>query len=206
MMKRIITISRQFGSGGREIGQALASELGLEFYDKKIITLAAKESGIDEKLFEHADEKETDSFLYSFAMGGHGMGGAIAGYSDYITNDKLFIEQSKVMRKIAAQGPCVIVGRCADYILKDMDCVNVFIHADLEARIARVMKEYGLSHGDAKAFVKKTDKRRSNYYNYYSDKAWGSVSSYHLCLDTGMLPPAQCVELLREYVSLIEES
>ena len=156
MEKHIITISREFGSGGRTIGKLVAEHLGIRCYDAELIQKLASESGFDENYIKEAGEYTPGGFLAS----------AFTNRSFGPTNEDLLWKlQYRIIRELAEKESCVIVGRCADYILKDMDCVNVFIHADLEARIARVMKEYGLSHGDAKAFVKKTDKRRSNYYN-----------------------------------------
>ena len=146
----IITIGRQFGSGGHEIGTKLAEYYGIKLYDKEMLAVAAKESGICKELFESQDEKPTNSFLYSLVMDTYSMGYPAGGYSDMPLNHKVFLAQFDAIKKIADEGPCVLVGRCADYALEEYDnCVNVFIHADLNARIRRVARLYDLT--DAKA-------------------------------------------------------
>ena len=160
MSDTIFTIGRQYGSGGRLIGKKLAEDLGIPFYDKELLTIAAKESGFCQEIFETHDEKPTSSFLYSLVMGGYG--------SDSMPlNHKLFLAQFETIKKIAKQGPCVIIGRCADYALEEMDnVVNVFIHADMESRVKRVVEEYGDDPKKAEDIISKTDKKRANYYNY----------------------------------------
>ena len=137
----VICIGRQFGSGGREIGLGLAKKLGIRFYDKEILKKAAEESGIVEELFEKADEKPTNSFLYSLSMGTHGQAMNFTNYNDYLTNDKLFLFQSNTIRDMAEKDSCVIIGRCADYILRGRkDMLSVFIHAPMELRIQRISR------------------------------------------------------------------
>ena len=198
----IITISRQYGSGGREIGRMLAEELGLAFYDKELIALAAQKSGISKELFENADEMPSNSFLYSLSMGTHGIGTAgVPQFADILTNDKLFVLQSKVIRELADQNPCVIVGRCADYILRDRPrCVNVFFFAQESVREERICAEEGLSAAQAKEKIRKIDKRRASYYNYYSDMPWGVATSYHLSLDTTRLTSRQAAGVVKAYL------
>lgn len=198
----VITISRQFGSGGHEIGKELARIMNLEFYDKEVISLAAQQSGISKELFENADEMPSNSFLYSLAMGSHtlGVGGGIPQFDSLLTNDKLFILQSQVIRELADRQPCVIVGRCADYILREHPrCVNVFIHANAPYRQKRIEAAEGLSAAAALDRIKKIDKKRASYCNYYSDVPWGIATSYHLCLDSSQLTTLQAAEIIQAY-------
>ena len=196
----VITISRQYGSNGRHIGMALAKELGLAFYDKELIKLAAQKNGISEKLFEEADEMPSNSFLYSLSMGSRNFGNGF-NYNDILSNDRLFLMQSKVIRELAEKSPCVIVGRCADYILRDFpNCINIFLHASDEARIRHVMEQMDVDEQGAKELIKKVGKKRASYYNYYSDVEWGSAPSYHLSLDVSDLDEATAVQVLRAYL------
>lgn len=199
-MKNVIfTIGRQYGSGGRLIGQKLAEELGIPFYDKQLLTIAAKESGFCEEIFETHDEKPTSSFLYSLVMGGYG--------SDSMPlNHKLFLAQFETIKKIAKQGPCVIIGRCADYALEGMpNVVNVFIHADMATRTKRVVEEYGEDPKQAASIISKTDKKRANYYNYYSDKKWGAMDTYNLSVDSGKIGIENSVALIKKFAEMMEE-
>ncbi len=175
--KTIITIGRQLGSGGRTIGKRLAERLGIAYYDRELINLASKESGICGEFFEKADEKTSGGLLKAFAMG-FSMNSAIFQNNDYLSNESLFQIQSDVIRKVAAEGSCVLVGRCADYILRDeSNCLNVFVTARMEDRIKRVL-EYNneLKENEVEEFINKADKSRSAYYNYYTDKSMGSCS------------------------------
>lgn len=198
----VITISRQYGSNGRHIGMALAKELGIAFYDKELIKLAATQNGISEKMFEEADEMPSNSFLYSLSMGSRNIGMGF-NYMDCLSNDKLFLMQSQVIRQLAEKSSCVIVGRCADYILRDYDnCVNVFCHASADFRIAHVMEELDVSQEAAKDMIRKVGKKRASYYNYYSDVEWGDASSYHVSLDVSDLSERDAVKILKEYLSV----
>lgn len=198
----VITISRQFGSGGHEIGKELARIMNLNFYDKELIALAAQQSGISKELFESADEMPSNSFLYSLSMGSHTLGaGGIPQFGNLLTNDKLFILQSQVIRKLADNSPCVIVGRCADYILREHPrCVNIFIHANTTHRQKRIEAAESLDASTALERIKKVDKKRASYYNYYSDVPWGIATSYHLCLDSTRLTALQAAKMIEEYV------
>lgn len=183
MEKKIITISRQFGSGGRKIGKKLAELLDVPFYDNEIISRAAKESGFAEAAFENAEKKATNSFLYSIAMGLNTFGTQDIGFTGLSIDDRIFIAQSKIIRKVADEGPCVIVGRCSDYVLREReDVVNIFICASLDFRMERAVEEYNVPREKAAETIIKNDKRRANYYNYHSDEKWGNVNSYHLSL------------------------
>lgn len=203
----VITISREFGSGGREIGTALAERLGIDFYDKELISLAAKESGVDPVIFERIDEHAANSLLYSLSMGMFNFGQT--GYSprDQISvNDQLYLLQHEIIKKLA-QKPCVIVGRCADYILKERDnCVNIFIHADIEYRIKRAIKVHDIPASKAEAVVRKTDKTRANYYQFYTDHKWGLANNYHLSINSGKLSKEQILDVITNYIEVIENS
>lgn len=182
-MNKVITISRQYGSGGRVIGDKLAKALGIPFYDKELITRAAKESGFAEVAFERAEEKATNSLLYSIAMGMNAYGAQDFGFASLSIDDRIFLAQSNVIRKVASEGPCVIVGRCADYVLKDVEnVVNIFICAGLDFRIKRATELYRISPQKAAESVMKYDKRRANYYNYHASEKWGNVNNYHMSI------------------------
>jgi cytidylate kinase len=203
--KSVITIGRQYGSGGREIGKKLAEELGIPCYDKELLERAAKESGLCKELFENHDEKPTNSFLYSLVMDTYSMGYSSPAMSEMPINHKIFLAQFNTIKEIAREGPCVIVGRCADYALADFpNLVTVFIYAGLESKIARITSEYDLSTAKAKELIIKTDKRRASYYNYYSNKKWGHASEYNICLDSSVLGIDGTVSLLKDYIALRE--
>lgn len=198
--KMIITIGRQFGSGGHEVGRKLADLLGIPFYDKELITIASKESGLCPEFFEKADERTSGSLSYAFAMG-FPFFGAVSPYNDFLSNDTLFKIQSDVIRKLAAETSCVLVGRCADYILRDnVRCVNIFVHTSLENRIARIMASHNLSVENARALIEKTDKSRANFYNYYSNKEWGVASTYHLTIDSYSLGIEETIHFIKTFV------
>ncbi len=195
MKNRVITIGRQFGSGGHEIGMRLAEELGFEFYDKKLVTLAAERTGVIPEALEEADEKATNPWLYAtMETGGMSM------YSPTSSNDRLFELQGKIIKEAAASGDCVIVGRCADYVLRneDIELYNVFICAPLDTRIARKQAQEKLDEGDAKALVKKVDKQRRTYYNYYTGKDWDSPESYDITVNSSRLGIPDTAKLLAQ--------
>lgn len=200
MKKIIITIGRQFGSGGRIVGKKLAEQLGIAYYDKELINLASKESGICGEFFEKADEKTSGSLLKALAMG-FSMNNAIFQSNDYLSNESLFQIQSDVIRKVAAEGSCILVGRCADYILRnDPDCIHVFVSASLEDRIHRTMEYNQLDEKQAGEYIHKADKSRASYYNYYTDKIWGAAESYDLCINSSIYGIDQTVEFIRTFV------
>lgn len=203
--KSIITIGRQYGSAGREIGEKLAADLGIKCYDKELLDRAAKESGLCKELFENHDERPTNSFLYSLVMDTYSMGYPSSAFSDMPLNHKVFLAQFNAIKKIAEEGPCVIIGRCADYALADFpNVISVFIYADLESKVRRISNKYQLSVAKAKEMIIKTDKSRASYYNYYSDKKWGEASGYHLCLSSSLLGIDGTVELLKDYIAIRE--
>ena len=203
MEKRIIvTIGRQFGSGGRIVGKKLAEQLGIPYYDKELINLASKESGICGEFFEKADEKNSGSLLKALAMG-FSMNNAIFQSNDYLSNDSLFQIQSEVIRKVAAEGSCVLVGRCADYILRDEpDCVHVFISASWQDRVRRAMEYNRVPEKEAEEFLKKADKSRASYYNYYTDKVWGAAGSYDLCVNSSLYGIDRTVDFIRQFAGI----
>ncbi len=199
----IITIGRQFGSGGREIGEALAKKLGIPFYDKELISMAAKESGLDSEVFDQVDERATNSLLYSLSMGLYSFGNNFSNSSELPVNDRLYILQHQIIKKLADEGPCVIVGRCADYILKDRpNCVNVFIHANMEYRKVRAIEIHDVKKNKAEQIINKTDKVRANYYGFYSGQKWGFAQNYDLCIDSSKLTTDQAVALIESYVNI----
>lgn len=199
----IYTIGRQYGSGGKEIGTKLAEKLGIKCYDRELLERASKESGLCQELFENHDEKPTNSFLYSLVMDTYSLGYSSSSYMDIPINHKVFLAQFDTIKKLASEGPCVIVGRCADYALEDMDnVVNAFIAADVETRAKRISQLYDMSLSKATDAVVKTDKRRASYYNYYSNKKWGDVHSYHICIDSSQVGIDGAVDMLIKFGEL----
>ena len=197
----IITIGREFGSAGREIGYKVAKEFGIKLYDKEMLARAAKESGICEEIFESHDEKPTSSFLYSLVMDTYSMGYSGNTYTDMPINHKVFLAQFDAIKKIADEGPCILVGRCADYALESYkNVVSVFIHADLDARIRRIARIYNLTDAKAKDMILKTDKKRAGYYNYYTNKTWGASASYNLSIDASILGIDDTVDFIKTFV------
>ena len=198
MGNKIFTIGRQFGSGGKEIGEKLAERLGVKLYDKELLQHAAKDSGFCEEIFVNHDEKPTSSFLYSLVMDTYSLNNyAAAPFLDMPLNHKVFLAQFDTIKKIAAQESCVIVGRCADYALADNpDCLNIFIHASIDQRVKRVCKRGNLTENKARDLILKNDKQRSSYYNYYTSKKWGDCTSYDLILDSGKIGIDGCVDMI----------
>lgn len=200
--KTIITIGREFGSGGREIGEKLAKELGIPFYDKQIISLAAKKSGISEELFAENEDKVTSSFLYSIATGMYFMGSHVSPVSEMPLSDKLFFVQSDIIKEVAQKGSCVIVGRCADYVLKEVpNCFHVFIYAPMDFRKKRAVEKYGVDAKFCEDTLRKADKKRASFYNYYSSQKWGRTGNYDICLSSA-IGIEQSVALLKSFVEL----
>lgn len=199
----IITIGRQCGSGGRDVGIALSKRLNIPYYDKELLKRAAKESGLCEEVFEKFDEKPTSSLLYSIVMDPYSLGISANGI-DMPINHKVFLAAFDTIKKIANEGPCVMIGRCADYALSDYsNVVNFFLFAPMEDRIKRVTERMDITPEKAKDFINKTDKQRASYYNYYSTKKWGATTSYNYCLDTSVLGIDGTVELIEHIVEHI---
>ena len=206
MANKIYTIGREFGSGGREVGEKLAAKLGIKLYDKELLQQAAKDSGFCEEIFENHDEKPTNSFLYSLVMDTYSVSGySAAPFLDMPLNHKVFLAQFETIKKIAEKESCVIVGRCADYALSDNpDCINIFIHADLDVRLKNVSRNLNITENKARDIINKTDKQRASYYNYYTSKKWGDSKSYNLSLDAGKLGTDNCVEMILKFRELMD--
>ncbi len=201
MEKKIITISRQFGSGGRTIGHAVADKLGIPFYDKELVEQVALESGFAPKFVEEHGEHAPGNSLFSYTFAHHGVPGVMNGLS---TADFLWNIQCGVILQLAEQGPCVIVGRNADYILKDrQDCLHAFIHADKAFRADRIVRLYGESEKSPEARLQEKDKRRRVNYHHYTGRTWGMADNYDICLDSSVIGIEQCTDII---VSLVQNS
>lgn len=199
----IVTIGRQFGSGGRAIGEKLAKKLGIKFYDKELISIAAKESGMNPEIFKNVDETAANSLLYSLSMGLFSFGNGPLAMGDLPINDKLYMLQHDIIKEIATEEPCVIVGRCADYVLKENPhTISVFIHANMEYRKKRAIVVHNIDEKRAESIINKTDKTRSNYYSFYTGQKWGQTSNYDLCIDSSKLTDDQIVDLICAYVDI----
>ncbi len=204
-MKSVITIGREFGSGGREIGQKLASHLGIPFYDKEILKQSAQQSGISEDYFHSHDENHSNSLLFSLVMGTYPMGETGRIYNDMPLNHKIFLAQFDCIRNMAAQGPCVLVGRCADYILREQNnVISFFVNGDMADKKERIRSKYDIEEKKLEDFIKKTDKRRAAYYNYYSDQRWGAATNYDLCINSSKTGIDGAVLLMKAYIDIVE--
>ena len=200
-MNTVITIGRQFGSAGREIGEKLAEYFGIKCYDKELLTRAAQESGFCEEMIQNHDERPTNSFLYNLVMDTYSFGYNASSFVDMPISHKVFLAQFDTIKKVAEEGPCVIVGRCADYALAGKtNVVHLFIYADEESKVQRVMEKYSLTESKAKDMIIKKDKQRQSYYNYYSSKKWGRADSYDLCINSSVLGVEGTVRLITQYV------
>lgn len=190
MSKKIITISREFGSGGRTIGKNVAAKLGIPCYDAELIRKIAEESGFTEAYIKEEGEYTSGSWL-SAALTNRSMGPT--------NQDRLWTIQQNIIQELAEKSSCVIVGRCADYILRDKaDCLRVFIHSSMEHRAERIVKEYGERNETPQQRLKDKDKRRASYYRFYTDMKWGQAQNYHVCLDSGELGLEKCVEIISD--------
>lgn len=201
-MSLVITIGRKFGSGGHDVGKAIAEYFNIPFYDKELVEIAAQKSNISKEALKEVDEKATNSFLYSLASGNYSMRGINAPiYYEMPINDRLFIAQAEVIKDLAKKGSCVIVGRCADYVLENenIETLNVFVHAPVEYRAKRVMDSLELNQSKARDRVIKTDKQRRTYYDYYTSKDWGSMSSYDLCINSEKFGISGAANLIINY-------
>lgn len=194
MKYNIITISREFGSGGRYIGEQLAEKLGIAFYDKDIISKVAEETGLNEEFVKEAGEYSPFKSIFSYGFVSRDADGSSM-------EDIVFNAQRKIILDLAEKGPCVIVGRCADHILADRDdCLNVFINGSEEDKIKRIMKYKGVADIEARRLMKDTDKRRRINYNYYTDRQWGKPQNYDVCLNSTSLTTDRCVEILYDAI------
>ncbi len=194
---KIITISRQYGSGGRIVGKKLADALGVPFYDNELINLAAEKTGLSKECFKEAENTSAGNLLFSITSLASGMDSCGLPLSE-----KIFLVQSQVIKEVAEEGSCVIVGRSANYVLSETpNCINVFLQADLKDRVERAVRHYDLPEKNAEAAVIKTDKRRANYYNYFTGGKWGKAENYDLILNTSRLDLDHVVEVIKAYVS-----
>ncbi len=195
----IINIGRSLGSGGRAIGHILAKDFGIAYYDREILNLAAKESGFCAEVFERNDEK--NRFLRTLGNIIPFIGGGATYYDNELSNENLFRIQSEAIRKAAADHSCIFIGRCADYVLRDNPrCVNVFITANMEDRIASVMKWNNCSAEKAQEIIEKGDSERASFYNFYSSGTWGAASTYHLCINSSVLGIEETAVLIKNFV------
>lgn len=193
-MKKIITISREFGSGGRFIGETLAKELGYSFYDKDIIAQVADKTGLSAKYIEERGEYAPKNNIFSYAFGRNAAGASV--------NDYIYQAQQSIIRDIAEKENCVIVGRCADYILRKRDDVlNVFIHGNEPEKCKRIMELYNKTEKEALASLKDIDKKRSINYAYYTEQTWGDIKNYALCLNSSILGYDRCVKIIKEVIA-----
>ncbi len=205
-MNTVITIGRQFGSGGREIGEKVAEYFGIKCYDKELLSRAAKESGFCEEMIQNHDERPTNSFLYNLVMDTYSFGYNSSSFVDMPISHKVFLAQFDTIKKIAHEGPCIIVGRCADYALSENpNCIHLFIYADEKTKVKRIMEKYSLTENKAKDMIIKKDKQRQSYYNYYSSKKWGRADSYDLCINSSILGIEGTVKLIVQYIEDFEK-
>ena len=200
MDKKLITISREFGSGGRLIGKRLAEKLDIPYYDKELLDRIAEESGFSKEMIVEAEKKAKNSFLYSLASA---MGTGEAGPESLSLNERFFLAQFDTIRRIADEGSCVIVGRCADYVLRGMpEATNVFIYAEEADKIKRAVQEYGVPEDSVKKLMKDTDKARANYYSYHTGRKWGDHVNYNLSIDSGYIEIEDIVDLIIKYTDV----
>lgn len=203
MERVIITIARHYGSGGKTIGQMLAKELGINCYDREILRMASDDSGIAEGLFGQADEKLKNSPLRRIIKNVYG-GELIPPDSDeFVSNDNLFNYQAKVIRELAEEESCVIIGRCADFVLKDNpNVISVFVHANKEFSLKQAKERIGLSDKEVEKYIAKTDKCRGDYYKYHTGHEWNDARNYDLCLDSSKLGFEGCIEEIKSYMEI----
>lgn len=206
-MNTVITIGRQFGSAGREIGEMVAEYFGIKCYDKELLTRAAQESGFCEEMIQNHDERPTNSFLYNLVMDTYSFGYNASSFVEMPISQKVFLAQFDTIKKIAQEGPCIIVGRCADYALSDFaNSIHLFIYAEENARIRRISKKYDVNENKARDMILKKDKQRQSYYNYYTSKKWGRADSYDLCISSSVLGVDGTVKLICQYIQDFEDS
>jgi cytidylate kinase len=194
-----VTVGRQLGSGGKQIGELLSQKLNIPCYDKELIQMASLESGLGKEFFEKADEQNTHSFFGNFLGFHSGCMGDNLG--NYLSNETLFKIQSDVIKELAEKESCIFVGRCADYILRDhLSCLTIFITANTEDRIRRISQNEHISEKEAAILIEQTDKKRAAYYNYYSNKEWGKATSYDLCVNSSVFGIDAVISLIETYI------
>ena len=193
MKDLIITIGREFGSGGRKIGEEVAKKLGINYYDNEIIDKAAESSGLSAEFIEKEEQTFSNSILFNLATSGGQFG--VGGTS---LVDKIYVCESKTIKDFAAEGSCVIVGRCADYVLRDVDCFNVFVYAEDWFKHKRIVEEYGYSDKEASKLIKSRDKTRARHYNYYCDRLWGDRKNYHMLVNSSAYGIDKSADLIIE--------
>lgn len=203
MDKVIITIARQYGSGGKTIGQMLAEDLGIPCYGREILRIASDDSGISEELFNKADERLRNNPLFGSSKNVY-KGGLIPPQSgDFVSDENLFNYQAKVIKELAEKGSCVFVGRCADFVLKERDdVVSVFVHAPMDYCVARAMERNSMDEKEMEKYILRKDKYRRNFYHYYTGNVWNDARNYDLCLNSGKLGFEKCVEAIKAYIDV----
>ncbi|MBR1541319.1 MAG: cytidylate kinase-like family protein [Bacteroidaceae bacterium] len=202
MEKFVINVGRQLGSGGREVSAELAKRLDISYFDKELLNVASEESGLCKEFFEKADEKASQPLTGGlFGLRFPFSGNSTVNTMNYLSNDALFQIQSDAIRKLAEEKSCLFIGRCADYVLRDNPrCVNIFISASLPFRIERIARLDGISAAKAEEKINHVEKRRAEYYNYYSNKRWGAAESYHLCIDSSVLGIAKTTDFIEQFI------
>ena len=205
-MKTIITIGREYGSGGKEISKKLSEKLGIPFYDDEFAEGVAEAVNAHPDVVKKVDERATNSLLYTLVSGG-----GLRGISDVIQyemhiNDKVFVGQSNFIKETAKKGPCIFLGRCADYVLDgNENLLRVFLYADMDKKIERISRLYDLDSKKAKEQIVKTEKQRKTHYNYYTDREWDDLSTYDLCINVGLLGVDATVDLICDCVEKLEK-
>ena len=207
MKKTVITIARSYGSGGRTLGKLLGEKLGINCYDREILRMASDESGINEALFGQADEKLKKSPLLAILKKNPYKGGVLPPESaDFVSDDILFTYQAKVIQELAAQESCIIIGRCADYVLRDdPDVIRLYFYAPLPDCVTRVMNQNGLSEKEAVKKIEKTDKYRADYYRYYTGGDWNDARNYNFCLDTTSMTYEKLIEVVENFIHIYQK-
>ena len=207
MKKTVITIARSYGSGGRTLGKLLVEQLGINCYDREILRMASDASGINEALFGQADERLKRSPLFGILKKNPYKGGVIPPEnSDFVSDDNLFNYQAKVIKELAAQESCVIIGRCADYLLRDdPDVIKLYFCAPKKDCVARVMNQNGLSEKEAEKRIEKIDKYRAEYYRYYTGRDWNDARNYNFCLDTTSMSYEKLVEVVTNFIQIYQK-
>lgn len=203
MQKVVITIARQYGSGGRIVGKMLSEELGITYYDRQLLQLASDDSGINEQLFASADEKLKGTALFKIAKRVYNGELITPDREDFVSNDNLFNYQAKIIRELAEEDSCVIIGRCADFVLKDNpNVLRVFVHANEEKCLERARETRPMPDKELKKYITEVDKRRGAYYKYYTGREWTDARNYDLCLDSSKIGYRGCVDAIKNMLAI----